>query len=63
MFLASLGAKALVFDSDLDGCLGLVIPATVLAEHGVEEMFHLDQQLVQPQAKNIIYIVPQTCDI
>ena len=46
-----------MFDPELDGSLGLVIPVSVLTEHGVEEMFHLGEDLIQPNSKNIIYIV------
>ena len=52
-----LGAKALVVDPTLDGCLALIIPAAVLSEHGVEEMFHLGPELQQPASKSVIFIV------
>ena len=51
------GAKALIFDPEVTGPLGLIIPAPVLAEHGVEQMFSLGDTIDEPRARNIMYLV------
>ncbi|GMH37511.1 hypothetical protein BSKO_05384 [Bryopsis sp. KO-2023] len=50
------GGKAMVFDVEITGPLGLIVPAAVLAEHGVEKMFHLGEGMEEPQSKNILYL-------
>lgn len=51
------GAKAIVFDPQITGPLGLLVPAAVLAEHGVEKMFKLGGDMEEPATKNIVYMV------
>ncbi|CAD7704276.1 unnamed protein product [Ostreobium quekettii] len=50
------GAKAIIFDPEIAGTLGLIIPGAVLAEHGVEQMFILGENIDEPKARNIMYL-------
>lgn len=51
------GPKAVVFDSDITGPLGLVVSTSVLGEHGVEKMLMLEEDMEEPETKNILYLV------
>lgn len=51
------GPKAIVFDSEITGPLGLMVSTSVLGEHGVERMLMLSEDMEEPETKNILYLV------
>ncbi|XP_042494263.1 vacuolar protein-sorting-associated protein 33 homolog [Macadamia integrifolia] len=50
------GKKCLVLDPNLGGSLSLLVPASVLKEHGVE-LRHLSTEPVQTECTRIIYVI------
>ncbi|XP_042475286.1 vacuolar protein-sorting-associated protein 33 homolog isoform X1 [Macadamia integrifolia] len=50
------GKKCLVFDPKLGASISLVVPASILKEHGVE-LRHLSTEPVQTECTRIIYLV------
>ena len=50
------GKKALVLDPNVSGPLGLVSEYSMLKEHGVENVYHLQGGRLDTAQKNIIYI-------
>jgi len=54
------GKKALVIDPSLTGPLGLIAKFSLLRDHGIEKVFHLDPNpLTVPQDKLIFLVRPQ----
>ena len=51
------GKKALVLDSQFSGPLGLVAGVSLLKEHGVEKIFHLQNAPLATDSRNVVYIV------
>ncbi|TPX46403.1 hypothetical protein SeMB42_g01870 [Synchytrium endobioticum] len=50
------GRKALVLDPSLSGPLSLVAEFSLLTEHGVDKIYHLQPGRVDTEARSIIYI-------
>ncbi|KAG9304488.1 hypothetical protein G9A89_020052 [Geosiphon pyriformis] len=50
------GRKCLVLDSKISGPLGLVAEFSLLKDHGVEKMHHLQQGPLETELRSVIYI-------
>lgn len=50
------GRKALVIDSSVSGPLSLVAEFNMLKDHGVDKIYHLSDQIIETECKNIIYL-------
>jgi len=51
------GKKALVIDPSLTGPLGLIAKFSLLRDHGVDKVFHLDPNPLSTPQDKIIYLV------
>eukprot|EP01102_Stenamoeba_stenopodia_P011988 TRINITY_DN372_c0_g1_i1.p1 TRINITY_DN372_c0_g1~~TRINITY_DN372_c0_g1_i1.p1 ORF type:complete len:619 (+),score=176.59 TRINITY_DN372_c0_g1_i1:181-2037(+) len=51
------GKKGLVLDPKLSGPLGLIAEVTVLKEHGVEKIYHLQPEKLNTEVDSLIYLI------
>eukprot|EP00959_Pyramimonas_sp_CCMP1952_P324176 6784796-Pyramimonas_sp.AAC.1 len=51
------GKKALVLDPKLSGPLSLIAEISLLKEHGVENLYYLDNEPIETDCRQIIYLV------
>ncbi|KAJ3224336.1 hypothetical protein HK099_008580 [Clydaea vesicula] len=51
------GRKGLVLDKQLSGPLSLIAEFSLLKEHGVEKIYHLQKSKLETECKSLIYIV------
>jgi vacuolar protein sorting-associated protein 33A len=50
------GKKALILDPSLTGLLGLIVKFSILRDHGIEKVFHLDPTPPVVSHDKIIYL-------
>jgi hypothetical protein len=51
------GKKALVLDPKLSGPLSLIAEISLLKEHGVENLYYLENEPIETDCRTIIYLV------